>query len=486
MIGRLDVVDRPGEDASPRPARGRRQGWGTAAVCVGWLAVATFLQLIRGTGHRAQDVLWAEDGGVFLNQAMRHSLWDNLAAHHAGYLQVVARLLAQPARYLPIEWAAGWMAASSVALVALISLLVWFCSGRVVRNLWARAVLTALVPLLPQAGYEVTGAISNLHWYLAYAAFWALLAAPRTVRGQLGTAAVVVLAALSDPLTALVLPIAVVGVLRAPHRRLALIAPAAMVVALAVQGWVHLTMTVPYRPNPTAIGDLPKIYALRVVLSAVVGDRALGWLYVPLGLTIVAVVGVLVLAGLAALLRIADRTARAVAVVSLLISVAYLVVALGLRGTVGILDRDSFGLNESRYTIVPLLLLWTAVIVLLDQLATRGEAKHGSLEVGTPALIGIATASLLALQLLNDWGLGTVRSFGPSWSASLRAAEATCAKPPARREPQPSPLVAERQGKISAPIVPGPDDVTIVVAPAAPPGKPLLFGVVLPCSSLRK
>lgn len=482
MIGRLDVVDHEG--AAPLSIRGRRR-WRTGGLCIGWLMVATWLQLIRGTGHHAYDVLWAEDGGVFLNQAMRHSLWENLAAPHAGYLQVVARLIAQPAGSLPIEWAAGWMAASSAVVVALISVLVWFCSGRVLTNLWARAVLAALVPLLPQMGFEVGGSISNLHWYLAYAAFWVLLAAPRTVRGQVGAAAVVVLAALSDPLTALVLPIAVVGLLRAPNRRLALIAPAAMIVALAVQGWVHLTMTVSFRPSPTVVGDLPKIYALRVVMSAVVGDRALAWLYVPLGLTIVAVIGVLVLAGLAALLRIADGPARLVAVLSLLISVIYLVAGFGLRGTEGVLDRASFGLNGSRYTIVPLLLLWTAVIVLLDQLATRSEAKRGSPKAGTLALIGIVTAAFLAVQLLNDWGLGTVRSAGPSWSAGLHAAEATCRKPPAQRDPQPAPLVAERQGKGSAPLVPGPDDVTVAVAPVLPAGATLLFAVVVPCSSLR-
>jgi hypothetical protein len=481
VIDQSEIVDR----VRPRAAHFRGQSWWVGGLCVGWLLAATWLQLIRGPGHRAPDVLWAEDGGVFLNQAMRHSLWDNLAAPHAGYLQVVARLLAQPARYLPVEWVAVWLATSAAGVVALVSLLVWFCSATVLQNLWARAMLTALVPLLPQAGYEVNAAVNDLHWYLAYAAFWVLLAAPTSLRRQVGASAVVVLAALSDPLTALVLPAAVVGVLRA-RRRSAWVAPAAMCAGLAVQAWVHVTETAPYRSSPTTLWDLPEIYGVRVVLSAVVGDRALSSVYVPLGMSVVEVVGVFVAAGLVTLFCMADRQARVVATVSVLGSVAYLVVTVGLRGTSGFLARDTFSLNGSRYTIVPLLLLWTAAIVLLDRLATRSRSHRNGLAVRNPALIGILTAAFLGIQLLNDWSLPTVRSLGPSWRESLRSARATCGKPPQQRPPQPAPLVAERQGAAAVPVIPGPDDVTIVIAPEPPHGDPLLFGVVISCSRLRE
>lgn len=485
VTGQSEVVD-SGDRIFLRAVLFRPGSLWSGILCTGWLVAAMWLQLIRGPGHHAADVLWAEDGSVFLNQAMRHSFWDNLAAPHAGYLQVVARMLAQPARYLPMEWDAVWLATSATGVVAMISLLVWFSSVTILQNLWARALLTALVPLLPQAGFEVNAAINDLHWYLAYAAFWVLLAAPSSLRGQAGASAVVVLAALSDPLTALVLPVAVVGLMRASRRRLALVAPAAMCAGLAVQAWVHITQTTPYRSSPTILWDLPKIYGLRVALSAIVGDRALASVYVPLGLSILGVVGVFVTAGLVALLSTADRTARVVAIVSLLVSVGYLVVAVGLRGTSDILARAPFSLNGSRYTIVPLLFLWTAVIVLLDRLATRSGFYQSSLKVRTPAMIGILTASFLGMQLLSDWSLPTVRSQGPSWRESLRSAEVTCSTPPRQRPRQPSPLVAERQGKgVAAPIIPGPDDVTIVIAPEPPPGDPLLFGVVIPCSRLR-
>lgn len=187
------------------------------------------------------DVIWAEDGGVFLNQAMRHPLPEILFAPHAGCLQVIGRLVAAPVAELPIEWAAAGLALGAALVVTLISLLVWYRSGRIVANTWAHVLLTALVPLLPQAGYEVVATVVNLHWYLGYAAFWVLLVPARSIRGQLGGALVVVIAALSDPLTGLVLPAALVGLMFTRRRLVALIA-LAVLIGLALLWWkVHRT-----------------------------------------------------------------------------------------------------------------------------------------------------------------------------------------------------------------------------------------------------
>ncbi|MDQ0377469.1 glucosyltransferase [Amycolatopsis thermophila] len=442
----------------------------TVAASLGWVLAATWVQLMRRPGLRVYDVVWAEDGGVFLNQAMRHSLWHNVVTPHAGYLQVVAKLVVQPVAALPLSWAAAGLATGAALVVALISLLVWFRSGAVLRSTWARVLVTAIVPLLPQAGFEVNAAVNDLHWYLAYAAFWVLLAPPRSVRGQAGAAAVVALAALSDPLTALVLPAAIVGIVRAQRRRIACIAPAVMVVALAVQGWVHLTRAAGYRASETVWGELPSIYGLRVLLSAVTGDRLLGPVYRSFGLAPVAVAGVVVALAVAALLWRAERVARQVVAVSLVCSVAYLVVSVGLRGTGGFLDRAEFSLNGSRYAIVPLLLVWVAVAALLDRLRPR-------------AVVGGVVAVFLGVQVLSDWGAAGVRAGGPSWRASVAAARSACAAP--ARAPQPAPLVAEEDGPYAAPITPGPDDVTIIVAPEPPAGEPLLFAVVAPCAELR-
>ncbi|MBB5159330.1 hypothetical protein BJ970_006929 [Saccharopolyspora phatthalungensis] len=438
----------------------------------------TYLQLARGSG-RAADVIWAEDGGVFFNQAIRHPLWHNIFVPHAGYLQVIARVAVQPAAHLPLSWVAWWLAGIAALTVAFVSLVVWFASVRVVRSWWARALLTALVPLLPQAGFEVNATVCNLHWYLAYAAFWVLLAASNSWRGQLGALFVVALAALSDPLTALVLPAAVVGVLRSPRRRLALIAPVGMIVALASQAWVHLTRTVPYRASPTDFAELPRIYAARVALPSATGDRLLGPIHERLGMPVVVLAGALVCAALIALVLNADRKTRLVAFLSLAVSVAFLFVPVGLRGTAGFFDGNELGLAGSRYTIVPILMLWTAMVMVLDRLADR------ALPTGAPGLIGTTTVAVLAVQLITDWGGPTVRANGPSWQAEVRAAQVNCQGPPGSHGFQETAVVAEAHGKTSAPIVPAPDDITISLSPLPPAGASPLFAVVVPCAKLR-
>jgi len=330
-------------------------------------------------------------------------------------------------------------------------------------------LVTAVVGLLPQAGYEALAAVCDLHWYLAYAAFWLLLAPARSVWGQAGAAAVLALAALSDPLTGLVLPAAVVGIARAPRRPRACVAPVVMVLALALQGWVHLTRDAGYRVSATSWGELPAIYGLRVLLSAVTGDRMLGAVYTGLGMAVVVAAAAVVVVAGGALLWRARRPTRQVVAVAVGCSALYLAVAVGLRGTSGFLERDPFALNGSRYTIVPLLLWWTAVAAALDRLRPR-------------AAIAGAVAVFLGVQVLSDWSIAGARTTGPSWRASVAAARESCG---ARvRAVQPAPLVAEENGRDAAPIVPGPDDVTIVTAPAPGPGEALLFAVVAPCAEV--
>ncbi|MBE9376041.1 glucosyltransferase [Saccharopolyspora sp. HNM0983] len=447
-------------------------------LSLGWVVLATLLQLMRGPGNRAAHVIWAEDGGVFFNQALRHDFWHNLFAPHAGYFQVVCRLLAQPAAHLPIEWVAVWFAISGALVVALISLLVFFTSRTILTSTWAPLLLAGLVPLLPQAGYEVNANISNLHWYLAYAAFWVLLAAPSSRRGRAGACFIVVLAALSDPLTALVLPAALVS----PRRRASVIPAAAMVAALGLQATIYLGQADSYSNSATSVGDLFWIYGLRVGASAVTGDRSLIPFYTALGLAGVAAVGVLGCVALALLVIRAERGARRIAVAALLISVAYLVVPLGLRGTTSLLDREQFSINGSRYTLVPLLLLWACLVVLLDNVSTRTSSRRFPLSARTT---GLVLTCLAGVQLLSDVGAPTVRSEATRWSAELQAAREECAAPPEDRAPQSAPLVADHDGSGSVPIVPGPDDVSIEVAPVPPPGEPVTFAIVLPCSTLR-
>lgn len=433
--------------------------WRPVGLSVLWVVVATWLQLARAPGTRPYETFWAEDGGIFYAQALRDPLWQLLFTPHAGYLQVVCRLVSQPAAHLPLFRGPAYMAVAAALITALLSIVVFVSTRELVPPVWARGLLAALLPFLPQLGWEVIASVANLHWPLAYAGFWVLLAAPTARWWSVAAAsALVALAALSDPLTVLLLPAALVGVLVSRRRNRALVAPMVLVVCLFLQHVVHTTRSVGQSFSEVDRTLLLPVYAVRVVLNAITGHRLLPAVYAPLGPAAAAfallAVGVL----LVVLWFRADRIGRLLGTVSVATSVLYLVVALGYRGTEGFLHRTPFGLGGSRYTVVPLLLLWAAATTMLARRRVNAEhagevspapqshlwAAHTS-DGATPPWAGrrVSAPALLigffAVQVLSDWSLPNVRSgiapWHPPWRQLRRSASVRRERIPSSRRP---------------------------------------------------
>lgn len=504
MVSALETPAPP-TVATPRP----RAWWSrprvrTAGLTGLWLVVATWLQLARAPGIRPYQAFWAEDGGIFYAQALRDPLTSLLFTPHAGYLQVVSRLVSQPAAHLPLAWGAAYMATAAALVTAALAVVVFVTTRHLVPPVWARGVLAGVLPFLPQIGHETIASVANLHWPMAYAAFWVLLAAPTARWASVAAAsALVAVAALSDPLTALLLPGALVGVWLSSRRRRALVAPAVLVVCLVVQYVTHVTRAV-----DSSFGEVDRLlllplYAVRVVLNALTGHRLLPAVYGTLG-PVGAALAVLLVGAVVVLLWLrADRTGRLLGVVTLGTSLVYLVVALGYRGTEGLLDRSGFAVDASRYTIVPLMLLWATVAVLLarrgpaaaadgpvapaEDHSTSGATVQGQVDLARLRRRATAPALLigfLAVQLLSDWSQTNVRAHAQKWLPALAAAEAECQRPSGTHPPQESPLVAQHEGKHEVPLEPGPDDIVIPQEIRTPEGR-LLFGITLSCSRLR-
>jgi hypothetical protein len=450
-----------------RPRFSRRATW---AVAGAWVVIATWLQLARMTGSaRPWNSLWAEDGGVFLTNAYQRGLAGNLFRPHAGYYQVIDRLVAQPASHLPVSWAAAWMAWSGAAVVALCSLIVWNRSGAIVKHLAARGALTFLVPFLPQVAYEVTGVVNDLHWYLMFTLFWVLIAPPRSVRGCGAAGAFAVLVGLSDPLSALMLVAGAMGWWLAGRNVRALVAPVALVGSLIAQFIVHSAVAT----SAVKVLDIPRIYALRVVLSAFSGDRLLHTIYPPFGtkLTFVACIAMAVI--VVVLARGASRRALAIAVSAFVLSGLYLAVSLGTRGTVGFLTPGSVSLNGSRYTVVPIWMVFTGLIVLADRWRPSGRHIHlGPTRLPLALLIVLLW---LGVETLSEWSDPGTRAAAPAWDAEVAQARTSCSGPAEARNRVP-PLVYE------GPVTSG--DVVLTVAPLPAPGARPLFAVVVSCDRL--
>jgi hypothetical protein len=111
-----------------------------------------------------------------------------------------------------------------------------------------------------------------------------------------------------------------------------------------------------------------------------------------------------------------------------------------VHGSTGLrLTTDHFELGGSRYYIVPVFFLVTAIVVVADASPNRWVA---------PSVVVAA-----AIILVSSFGVPTLRSHGPSWAAGIDQARLACRAPGA------------------------PETVAI---PISPPG----WFVVVPCTRL--
>jgi hypothetical protein len=432
-------------------------------VAAVWVVVAVVLQLWRNRVAPAFDVVWAEDGDVFLDDALSSAPGATLFEPYAGYLHVLPRILGELVSVFPVEYAAVLLAGTAALVVALLSVYVYAAARPLVPSPTARAALAGLFVLLPAAGFETNASVANLHWYLLFATALAFVAVPTSRRAVVAGVVVAALCALSDPLAALLLPLLLLRGVRQPAR--AWWAPGVVVVGLALQ---FTAVVVSYEPNvygEVVPGDIPHVYGLRVAGSFLVGDRHLDSV-AGLGGAWPAYVCLLLVTVLVAWLAVASapRTRRWV-IVFAGYSVLFLVVTVGLRGTEEFFP-GVFTFSGSRYTVVPLLFLYAAVLAALGSPWPSRDAERRR--------VPLLHAFLLltgALVLMNYGGSVSVRDEGPGWRDTVDVARQLCAEADGEPVALPGQVLGE------------PGEVTIPVAPEVEPPHPAR--VFVPCDRLQ-
>jgi len=462
-----------------RPAPSTRRP--LVVAIVGWVVLATVVQLFRSPDTYPWRTLWEEDGAIFLSDALRRSFVMNLHTPYHGYLQTVPRVVAQAAAAFPLQAEVAVMAVLTALIVSVLAAYIWFASARHIRSPWLRASMTLLVVVLAQNGFESDVVLSDVHWFLCFAAFWAVQR-PFTCRSHVVTSCfVVVVAVLSDPLAGLALVPAIFDyVLNRTQLRARLTVVGCLLLAAIVQLIANGGRTVP-RDGPTTAHSFVQFFSLRVVESFFVGDRPLHFL-VPFGggyKTAYAISLVALVAFVALLTRLPRRVAATAAFYAVF-AVVFLFASLGLRGNHFLVSVPLFDLNASRYTVVPVLLLWWAAILVADGFDQRLLAPSRSAARRTPrpsplvvGVVGLASATVIA-----SWAVENVRQNQPEWTQALRAALPACRLPPAARPPQQQDIVAFRES--FPPITSA--DVTLPIAPDT--HSSVNWVVVVPCSRL--
>jgi hypothetical protein len=383
-----------------------------------WVVLATYLQTARFRGVSLFDRLWAEDGSVFLEHALRNAWLPSLLEPYARYMNFLPRLMAEIASVSPLRLAPVVMSVGSAILVSLLSVFVFLASGEILRSRTTRAMLAGLMIVLP-AALETTGNASNLHWYFLFACFWALIDSQRHW-GRAWVGSLVALGAtMSSPLSALLLPMAVFRLVRA-DRKEARAVPIAFFAGLVVQASVVLAESTGAPSSEAVLSDLLRLFGLRVAGSLLVGERFLdsfwrlfGWGFAYAALGIMLGVGV-------ALWR-RDSGQRGVAVAAFMYSILFFFVTLWFRGTSWMLPTtETANVGASRYTVVPILLLAAITLMLIEAPDSTTPSRWGlRLRYG---VLGLFFAVVVA-----NYSADAPATPEPRWNTELEMARRTCA-----------------------------------------------------------
>ncbi|MGH9107543.1 MAG: hypothetical protein ACRDZX_17280 [Acidimicrobiales bacterium] len=450
--------------------------WPRPAAALGYLAAfaaASALALLRQPGLAPTSTLWAEDGRIFYAQALRMPFFATLVHLHDGYAQLFPRLAGQLARLAPPGDAALVLALAGAASTGALACLVFHMAKGHVPSPLLRAVLAGSMVLLPVANVELLDNVVNVPWWLFFATFWALLWRPRSAGGRAGAGTVCALAAASQPLAAVLLPLGAArlialggaGARRAGpgagggwRRWLGEHSPTAgLVLGLAYQ-WAVISLS----PHAGVLGrsqgslaGIARSFAVRAGLGLVAGVKGTDWLLAhDAGLAVAlgaAAIGVLALAGLLA----RSAGARAFTVVATACSFGAFAAAVWLRG----LDQVTSPLRVqvgSRYEAVPLMLLLSGVVVVAGHWASHWESRResrrtlrrwpsagraslaaSSVATGRaprarpgasayPWLAGLACTALLVPSWAADFRDNNQRELGPSWKAQVARASSEC------------------------------------------------------------
>jgi hypothetical protein len=405
---------------SPMRAFRRRSTLVAAAAVV----LGTFAQVVRLPGDTAYNTIWAEDGSVFLNQALNKGILHAFIIPYSGYLHVVPRLFAAIAALLPLAWAASIFGVGSALLVSCLGVFLYRATEGLILSRPLRLVLSTMFVAIPVVGFETEANAANLHFYLDFVAIWGLLWRPQGRMANAVSTAVCFLAAGSDAITLFLLPIAIARLVAVRFRRGS--APAfGLVAGLLIQAPVILTSH-EFHWAPNIPLDFAAVFGARVALPFLVGGVLSNRLWSDIGWMAPAVAGSILCTGVVWLAL--ARRIRPTAWVALFFVVGAIVFAA--LPIVGRWEQIMFPQSSAslgipaRYWGVPLLMLWSSVAITVT---SRGAqtwlgARHHRVLVW-------ATVMWLTCILAADFVIVSGNSFrddGLRWNKQLSAAATTC------------------------------------------------------------
>ncbi|HUC13758.1 MAG TPA: hypothetical protein VMS00_04830 [Acidimicrobiales bacterium] len=400
------------------------------------------------------QTLWAEDGMIFYSQALVHSFWRTLITAYNGYDQLAPRLIIQLTKLAPVADASTVVALCGAGGLAALGCLVFHMSRGHLASPALRGLLVAATVALPLANVEMLNNLVNLPWWLFFAAFWALLWRPETTVGRVTAGLVCCLAAASEPLVGVFVPLAAFRVWALPRLK-EQPSTVGLAIGLVYQGAVVLGSHGENSFPKAGVSGLPADFALRVGLGWLSGlrgtDAVVRWdrpLAEVLG-------GVLFASIVVAGLKLGSKQGQAFVIATAVMAPICFAVPVWLRGSGPFMQLATTSVGYGgRYAATSILMLVSAVLVLAGHLSTdrrrRAPAHFAVGAVAAPSPSKSAGAAVLERSPKNSTGGSRVRwafvaccvlllpawvadfrdangrAHGPTWQSQLSVAVATC------------------------------------------------------------
>lgn len=403
-----------------------RVRWRSALSALFFIGFGTFLEVQRLGGNTAVDTLWAEDGNIFLAGAVNGGRLHAFLVTYNGYVNSAARLIGALAASFPLSWAAATFAIGSASTVALLGGFVYRASGAHIPTKQVRFMLAALMVIMPATAFEVQDNAANLHWFFDFAAVWALLWRPSNWWDRSLGVVVILLAATSDPLVAILVPLALLRLLAVPKQEigpvLALLG-GLLIQAVAFVDPAQVVLAGPAQGTPSPL-DLARVFGVHVLTSFFLGGTLGNDLFGAFGYKLVGLLTLVALAGLVCLmLRKSLQFERRLVLGLSALAIAFTIIPVYIRW------GSQFDINPyhligvpARYWTVPLLCLWAAVAVVVGSQRFRDLVRPS---VGMAA-IGALSVWFVVLAL-SDYGIHNMyRDVGPFWNQEMAAAITFC------------------------------------------------------------
>jgi MFS family permease len=405
----------------------RRSRWSVLAIALAF-PVLTLALLGWHRDAPAWDRLYAEDGRDFIGDAQTLSLGESILTPYNGYLHLLPRLLG--ALFVDLDPSA-WGAATSISAALIrvsFALALLVMTRGLVPSLAPRLALVVIALFGGYSAGETLNNICNLQWFLVPVAVVAMMRMSPSRMHAVTATVLSVLAALSSPIAAVIIPLAVVRLIAA-SRWTDRVAPLAFLPAIAVQLSFVLTQGSRSRPEGWSVHNILDSYWLSVMSNTLFGTGPTRWIFGAMGWTFVAFVIVLI-AGIGATL-IVTRTPHfgAVVVLVAMSAIVWVGSASFAASAINTLPGSSLTLT-TRYAVSPILLLATGLAAAFG--LAFGSAS--GFPPGARRLVRIVTATLGAFAVvaaLGAYGVGfreRHERVGPSWVGEAERIATECAQ----------------------------------------------------------